>query len=86
MSDSVSSCISSLKYGCRGKNVSVRVKYSVLSLDICKILYRDGWISSYNIMSSDVIKGVGIIVYFKFFDNKKVLSDIKLFSTPSRST
>lgn len=42
MFDNLSSCFSSINYGCRGNSTLVSIVYSDVSLDICKLLYRDG--------------------------------------------
>lgn len=60
---------------------SVCVPRSRLSVEVLKVLYKDGFISGYAISEEDYNL---IVVFLKYNDNKPVFRKFKLLSAPSR--
>jgi ribosomal protein S8 len=68
--------VSKLNVGGRARVKSIKVRYSIMSIKVLNILYKNGVISNFN------IKGNIVSVNLKYKGNKSVFSSIKIMSTP----
>lgn len=76
----------------RNSNYAV-LNYTIINLDLTKVLYRNGLISHYNIQTSNFCKGHSlykpksfqlIVIYFKYYDSFNAIRDIKQISKSGR--
>lgn len=74
--------LSSLQAGIIVKHLSVRVPRTKLNLEVLNILYREGFIDGFNISVDDPKI---ISVFLKYGgDNKPILKQLRIISTPGR--
>ena len=71
--------LSILKNGLNKKFSSVFIHKSNLTLSFLNVLYKEGVIRSYNILSENQIE-----VFLKYYKGVSILNNIKLISTSSR--
>jgi ribosomal protein S8 len=71
--------LSILKNGLNKKFSSVFIHKSNLTLSFLNVLYKEGVIRSYNILSENQIE-----VFLKYYKGVSILKNIKLISTSSR--
>jgi ribosomal protein S8 len=71
--------LSILKNGLNKKFGSVFIHKSNLTLSFLNVLYKEGVIRSYNILSENQIE-----VFLKYYKGVSILKNIKLISTSSR--
>jgi small subunit ribosomal protein S8 len=70
------------------KNISVLkkeflvYKYSKIILNIVEVLYKEGFLQSFNIVHQNFF--YYIYIYIRYFFNKSILKDLKLLETSSR--
>lgn len=57
----------------------VRLNYNISYLKVLKILYREGFIQSIKVD----VKSVQVIVHLRFYEQKKLINEIKFLSKPS---
>ena len=65
------------------KAVFCKIPYNNLNINISKVLFKNGLVSHYKKYMS--FNNVYIILYFKYFENKNVIRDIKIISKSSRA-
>lgn len=75
----VSNMISIIKVGSIAKHLVVTVQNSKLCINILNVLYRLGYIRGFAIENKKYIK-----VFLKYTDNKPVIRNINVISTPGR--
>jgi len=67
-----------LKNSIHTNKLTCKVPYNNSVIKIIVLLYREGFIASYNILNSE------IHIVFKYFENKNVIQYIKMHSKPGR--
>lgn len=68
-----------IKVGGRSYDKKVKVTYTDYNIKVLTVLYRQGAISSFNILNNE-----NILVTLKYINGKPLIKDIKLISTPGR--
>lgn len=74
-----------LKNASLSNNELISVPYSEFILNILLILYKEGFIQSFNVFENDLFKKE-IRVYLRYYFNKSSLRKLKIVSSPSRVT
>lgn len=77
----VSNMISIIKVGSIAKHLVVTVRNSKLCINILNVLYRLGYIRGFSIENKKCVK-----VFLKYIDNKPIIRNIDVISTPGRRT
>lgn len=77
----LSNMVCIVKVGCNAKHLQVVVQNSKLCINILSVLYRLGYIRGFIIKDQK-----SIIVLLKYINNKPVIRNIAVISTPGRRT
>jgi small subunit ribosomal protein S8 len=72
-----------LKNASLSQKEAIIVKYNFLYLDLVKVLYREGLIQSFQIEKDEVQGDLHIRIILRYFYNKSVFKNLKIFSKPS---
>jgi small subunit ribosomal protein S8 len=76
-----------LKNASLSKKEIIHVKYSKPSLNLIKLLYKEGFIQSFNVTKVD-LNGLEnqfkIAITLRYFHNKSIFKNLKIVSSPSR--
>jgi small subunit ribosomal protein S8 len=75
----LSDMVSRLKVATRNHFVSVKVKYTVLCLNVLNLLYKNGFIYNIKIVDNDQL-----IIFLKYYQNRPVFYSIDIISTPGK--
>lgn len=75
----ISNMASIIKVGSTAKHLDVTVQNSKLCINVLDVLYRLGYIRGFAIQNKRFIK-----VFLKYADNKPVIRNINVVSTPGR--
>lgn len=70
-----------IKVGCNAKHLQVVVQNSKLCISVLSVLYRLGYIRGFIVKDQK-----NIIVLLKYINNKPVIRNIAVISTPGRRT
>jgi small subunit ribosomal protein S8 len=79
--------LSKLKNASFSRQESMFVGYSQLSLEIVKLLYREGFIQSFFVLKdeSKLNDKLVINITLRYLNNKPIFKTLKIISTPSSS-
>lgn len=75
----VSNMISTIKVGCNARLLQVTVQNSKICISILEVLYKLGYIRGFVVKDKK-----SIIVLLKYINNKPVIRNINVISTPGR--
>lgn len=84
MSNNRFASLAGLNRDCRGHQQSTSMPYSKGSLSLCAFLFRRGWISSYAIHGTAMVRRKTLLVHYKFNSNNNAFSYLSIKSTPGR--
>lgn len=83
MRDTVADALIRIKNGYRASKLEVFIPYSKLTLEIIKLLEKEGYIQGFKETEKDAaLKFKGVVVTLKYEGKKPVLSDVKRISKP----
>lgn len=77
----LSNMVCIVKVGCNAKHLQVVVQNSKLCISVLSVLYRLGYIRGFIVKDQK-----NIIVLLKYINNKPVIRNIAVISTPGRRT
>lgn len=77
----LSNMVCIIKVGCNAKHLQVVVQNSKLCISVLSVLYRLGYIRGFIVKDQK-----NIIVLLKYINNKPVIRNIAVISTPGRRT
>jgi small subunit ribosomal protein S8 len=73
-----------LKNGSLANKESVKIKYHKFNVSILKVLYKEGFVASYKIVSNN--KNQDILINLRYYFNSSSISNLKIISSPSKTT
>jgi small subunit ribosomal protein S8 len=76
----LSNMLSIVKVGCNARHLQVTVQNSKLCINVLSVLYKLGYIRGF------IVKKKNIIILLKYINNKPVIRNIAVISTPGRRT
>lgn len=77
----LSNMLSIVKVGCNARHLQVTVQNSKLCINVLSVLYKLGYIRGFIIKDKK-----NIIILLKYINNKPVIRNIAVISTPGRRT
>jgi small subunit ribosomal protein S8 len=77
----LSNMLSIVKVGCNARHLQVTVQNSKLCINVLSVLYKLGYIRGFIVKDKK-----NIIVLLKYINNKPVIRNIAVISTPGRRT
>lgn len=77
----LSNTVSIIKVGCNARHLQVVVQNSKLCVNVLSVLYRLGYIRGFIIKDQK-----NVTVLLKYINNKSVIRNIAIISTPGRRT
>jgi len=77
----LSNMLSIVKVGCNARHLQVTVQNSKLCINVLSVLYKLGYIRGFIVKDKK-----DIIVLLKYINNKPVIRNIAVISTPGRRT
>jgi len=77
----LSNTISIIKVGCNARHLQVVVQNSKLCINVLGVLYRLGYIRGFIVKDQK-----NVIILLKYINNKPVIRNIAIISTPGRRT
>jgi small subunit ribosomal protein S8 len=86
MNNNTINLIIKLKNASLSRKEKILVNCNSLSESLIKILYKEGFIQSFKVVEAaenDLIKNKKILVIFRYFFNKPLLSSLRVLSKPS---
>ena len=86
MNNNTINLIIKLKNASLSRKEKILVNCNCLSESLIKILYKEGFIQSFKVVEAaenDLIKNKKILVIFRYFFNKPLLSSLRVLSKPS---
>jgi small subunit ribosomal protein S8 len=78
----LSNMLSIVKVGCNARHLQVTVQNSKLCINVLSVLYKLGYIRGFIVKD----KKKNIIILLKYINNKPVIRNIAVISTPGRRT
>jgi small subunit ribosomal protein S8 len=87
MNTTITKLLIKLKNASFSQKESIVVEYSVFTLDIIKLLYKEGFIQSFSIKlkEKEYQKKYEILISLRYFYNKPTFKYLKIVSSPSYS-
>ena len=82
LTDPISDFLTRLKNCCRAGNEEFTAPYSRIKADIAKILQEEGYIWSYEVVTTDTFPEIKVKA--RYVDGRAVLTDVKRVSKPGR--
>jgi small subunit ribosomal protein S8 len=82
MNDLLSDTLTRIRNGQKARLFSVDAFYSKLTMSVCDVLQREGFITSYEKTGSEQKPTMNIVL--KYFEDKPVISKVKRISKPGR--
>ena len=78
--------LSKLKNASFSKKEQISVVYNSLCLDVVRLLYKEGFIQSFFVKQTQFSSGkkLKIFITLRYFNNKSVFKNLKIFSKPSK--
>jgi len=77
----LSNTISIIKVGCNARHLQVVVQNSKLCINVLSVLYKLGYIRGFIVKDQK-----NVIILLKYINNKPVIRNIAIISTPGRRT
>jgi small subunit ribosomal protein S8 len=77
----LSNMLSIVKVGCNARHLQVTVQNSKLCINVLSVLYKLGYIRGFIVKDKK-----NIIILLKYINNKPVIRNIAVISTPGRRT
>lgn len=77
----LSNMLSIVKVGCNARHLQVTVQNSKLCINVLSVLYKLGYIRGFIVKDKK-----NIIILLKYINNKPVIRNIAVISTPGRHT
>jgi len=77
----LSNMLSIVKVGCNARHLQVTVQNSKLCINVLSVLYKLGYIRGFIIKDKK-----NVIILLKYINNKPVIRNIAVISTPGRRT
>jgi len=77
----LSNMLSIVKVGCNARHLQVTVQNSKLCINVLSVLYKLGYIRGFIVKDKK-----NVIILLKYINNKPVIRNIAVISTPGRRT
>ncbi len=82
MNNSIINLLIALKNASLSRKEVISIDYNNLSKSLVKVLYREGFIQSFRVITdSKRVKTISVVLRYYF--NKPILNNLRLFSKPS---